>query len=426
MLLSIPLRRMIQIGTFTLIDAAGRTHRFEGRQPGGAVTVKLHDKALHRRLLFNAHVAVGEAYMNGTLTIEEGTLYDFLHLMMENIAAAPRGGADTFSRRLDYMLRWIHQFNPRSRARKNVAHHYDLSSTLYDLFLDADRQYSCAYFENPDDTLETAQANKKRHLAAKLLLQPGLKALDIGSGWGGLALYLADETGVDVTGLTLSTEQVKLAQERAAKAGISDQVRFRLQDYREEKSRYDRIVSVGMFEHVGVLHYQEYFDKIAELLTADGVAVIHTVGRSEGPGTMNPWLRKYIFPGAYAPALSEILGPVERSGLVVTDIEVLRLHYAETLRHWRRRFTANRDRIRAIYDERFCRMWEFYLTSTELAFRVDRFVVFQLQLTKPGHSFPATRDYITDWEVSRQASSEETSAIASQQSEQPRYARASE
>jgi cyclopropane-fatty-acyl-phospholipid synthase len=293
-------------------------------------------------------------------------------------------------------------------ARANVAHHYDLSDTLYELFLDADRQYSCAYFASPADTLERAQEQKKRHLAAKLLLQPGQRVLDIGSGWGGLGLYLADIADVDVTGLTLSAEQDGYAQRRASDSGLSDRVRFLLKDYRQEEGRYDRIVSVGMFEHVGVGHYGEYFQKVGDLLEEDGVALIHTIGRADGPGAANPWINKYIFPGGYVPALSEILPAIERAGLYVTDIEVLRLHYAETLKAWRQRFNTNRLRVAEIYDERFCRMWEFYLAGCDSGFRHGGLVNFQIQLSKRIDAVPLMRDYIVDWERSHdtQASSQ--------------------
>jgi cyclopropane-fatty-acyl-phospholipid synthase len=293
------------------------------------------------------------------------------------------------------------QYNPLHAARENVAHHYDLSDTLYDLFLDIDRQYSCAYFTRPDVTLETAQADKKRHIAAKLLLRPGQKVLDIGCGWGGLALYLARECGVQVTGLTLSSEQLKVAERRAAAAGLADRVRFHLRDYRTETGRYDRIVSVGMFEHVGVVHYPAFFRKLDELLSPDGVALLHSIGRMDGPGATNPWIRKYIFPGGYSPAMSEVLPEVEKVGLWITDIEVLRLHYAETLRHWRQRFLANRERIKNLYDERFCRMWEFYLAGSEVAFRHQGHIVFQMQIAKRVDAVPLTRDYMFDWERQR-------------------------
>jgi cyclopropane-fatty-acyl-phospholipid synthase len=293
-----------------------------------------------------------------------------------------------------------------SAARANVAHHYDLSDTLYDLFLDADRQYSCAYYMSFDDTLERAQEQKKRHLAAKLLLRSGHRVLDIGSGWGGLALYIAQAADVDVTGVTLSTEQHGYSNQRVDKAGLTDRVRFELKDYRHENGRYDRIVSVGMFEHVGVGHFREYFDKIRDLLTDDGVALIHTIGAADGPGAAHAWIRKYIFPGGYSPALSEVVPIIERAGLHITDIEVLRLHYAETLKAWRQRFMANRDRVSAIYDERFCRMWEFYLAGCEAGFRHSGLVVFQIQVSKRIDTVPLTRDYILEWEHSHASAPE--------------------
>jgi cyclopropane-fatty-acyl-phospholipid synthase len=292
----------------------------------------------------------------------------------------------------------LQQHNPVKRARRNAAHHYDLSGRLYDLFLDKDRQYSCAYFLSANDTIETAQENKKRHIAAKLLLKPGQKVLDIGSGWGGLGLYLADIADVDVTGVTLSEEQYKLSVRRAADAGLSNRVRFHLRDYRNQPGTFDRIVSVGMFEHVGAKHYDEFFSKVRTLLEDDGIMLLHAIGRMEPPGHTNAWLRKYIFPGGYAPALSEVVAAVERAGLWITDIEILRLHYAETLAEWTRRFRANRDAIKKLYDERFCRMWEFYLTGCEISFRYFDQMVFQMQIAKRPDAAPLTRDYITDWE----------------------------
>ncbi len=301
------------------------------------------------------------------------------------------------------MLRRLHQYNPASRAQRNAAHHYDLSDKLYELFLDQDWQYSCAYFPEGEEDIDAAQLAKKRHIAAKLLLRPGDRVLDIGSGWGGLAIYLARECGADVTGLTLSVEQHKMATRRAAQAGLSDRVRFHLRDYRDEQGQYDRIVSVGMFEHVGINHYGTFFAKLKSLLTADGVALLHSIGRMDGPGSTNPWIRKYIFPGGYSPALSEVIPAVERLRLWITDIEILRLHYAETLRAWRQRFERNRDRLRDIYDERFCRMWEMYLVGSEIAFRRSGHLVFQMQLAKALNAVPITRDYMLDWERSDQA-----------------------
>jgi cyclopropane-fatty-acyl-phospholipid synthase len=397
MLLASVLARQIRLGRLGLIDAAGNRHVFAGG-PGPAATVRLHDRSLHWKLLARPRLSVPEAYVDGTLTIEEGTLYDFIDVLVSNDAARPSTAALRLTQAARRLARGIHQRNPVSRSRRNVAHHYDLSDQLYELFLDRDRQYSCAYFHAPGDDIDTAQRDKKRHLAAKLLLRPGLRVLDIGSGWGGLALYLAGECGCDVTGLTLSAEQLKVATRRAAAAGLADRVRFHLRDYREEPAVYDRIVSVGMFEHVGVKQYPAFFQTLDRMLAPDGVALLHSIGRIEGPGVTNPWVRKYIFPGGYAPALSEVVPQVERARLWITDIEILRLHYAETLRAWRRRFGENRDRIRALYDERFCRMWEMYLTGSEIAFRRDGHLVFQMQLAKAVDSVPLTRDYMLDWE----------------------------
>jgi cyclopropane-fatty-acyl-phospholipid synthase len=408
MLLTSVLARLIRIGRLSVIDAAGERHVFEG-SPGPSATIRLHDPALHWKLLLKPRLFVGEAFMDGTLTIEEGSLYDFLDVLMSNDAALPRLPIMRVSDVVGRLVRRFHQYNPVPRARRNVAHHYDLSDQLYELFLDRDRQYSCAYFRSPDDDLDTAQENKKRHLAAKLLLRPGHKVLDIGSGWGGLALYLAAEWGAEVTGLTLSEEQHKVATRRAAAAGLGDRVRFHLRDYREETGRYDRIISVGMFEHVGVNQYKVFFRKLGELLTPDGVALLHSIGRMDGPGTTNPWLRKYIFPGGYSPALSEVAPQVERERLWITDIEILRLHYAETLRAWRRRFEQNRDRIRLLYDERFCRMWEMYLVGAELSFRRDSSIVFQMQIAKAVDTVPLTRDYMIDQERAHSTAAEERS-----------------
>jgi cyclopropane-fatty-acyl-phospholipid synthase len=409
MLLSYLLRRLVRRGTLDIIDAGGRTHRFAG-EPGPSLTVRLHDRALEWKLFLNPRLYLGEAFMDGTLTVENAAIYDFLEFAAINMALAPKNLLTPLYEGFGRSFRVLQQFNPLSRSRQNVAHHYDLSDTLYDLFLDADRQYSCAYFTGSDQTIEEAQAKKKRHIAAKLLLKPGQSVLDIGCGWGGLALYLARECGVSVTGLTLSTEQLKVAERRAAAAGLADRVRFELLDYRQATGRYDRIVSVGMFEHVGVVHYHTFFRKVGELLAEDGVALLHTIGRQDGPGITNPWMRKYIFPGGYSPALSEVVPVVERVGLWVTDVEVLRLHYAETLRAWRSRFNANRERVRTLYDERFCRMWEFYLAGSEIAFRHQGHVNFQIQLAKRVDSVPMTRDYTVDWEREHRAPAAERAA----------------
>jgi len=397
MLISPMLRHLVRRGTLRVIGPDGRVHVFSG-EPGPTVTIRFHDKAVERQLLFNSRLYLGETYMNGRMTVEDASLYDFLDFIGYNMSVAPRSVFTPLLEGFGRGLRFFLQYNPVKRSRHNVAHHYDLSDTLYDLFLDRDRQYSCAYFTEPGESLDQAQADKKRHLAAKLLLKPGQRVLDIGSGWGGLALYLAKECDVDVTGLTLSTEQHRVAERRAAAAGLSNRVRFKLVDYREETGRYDRIVSVGMFEHVGVPQYRTFFAKMKALLTDDGVALLHSIGRADGPGSTNAWIRKYIFPGGYSPALSEVVPVVERTGLFITDIEVLRLHYAETLRAWRTRFLAERDRVKALYDERFCRMWEFYLAGSEIAFRYQGHIVFQMQLARQVDTVPLTRDYMFDFE----------------------------
>lgn len=400
MLLARFLGAVIDQGEFTLIDSRGRAYNF-GDDAAPRVAIRLHDKATERRLLLNPRLAAGEAYMEGKLKIEEGTLYDLIDLIGRNIEAFEHHWFSDFSANLSQVFRRIQQYNPVGKAQKNVAHHYDLSDDLYDLFLDSDRQYSCAYFDGTHNDLERAQMDKKRHIAAKLLLhEPGMKVLDIGSGWGGMGLYLAQQTGADVTGVTLSTQQHKVSQRRVEDLGLSDQVRFKLQDYREESTTYDRIVSVGMFEHVGAVHYLEYFKKARDLLNDDGVFLLHSIGRMEPPGVTNPWLRKYIFPGGYTPSLSETLAAIEKAGLWVTDVEILRLHYADTLHLWYERFMAQREKALDLYDERFCRMWEFYLIGCEIAFRRMGQMVFQIQIAKRQDAVPLTRDYIANWERS--------------------------
>jgi len=396
-LLSHLLRRFVRTGTLRVIDPSGKLRVFAGA-PGPVVTFRLHDRSLPRKLFFNPELVVGEAYMDGTLTFEDCTLYDFLHLFALNRQSLKAYPLQVALRGLSRRLRSLQQYNPIARARRNVAHHYDLSRQLYELFLDADLQYTCAYFVNADDTLEQAQENKKRHVAAKLMLAPGQKVLEMGSGWGGLGLYLAAVADVEVTAVTLSREQHKVSVERARALGLEGRVHFHWRDYREVQGRFDRIVSVGMLEHVGVGHYAELFGRIRDLLTEDGVALVHAIGKMSPPGTTGPWLRKYIFPGAYTPALSEVFAAVERQRLWVTDVEVLRLHYAETLRLWRQRFQANRARVAALYDERFCRMWEFYLVACEMVFRHGNGLVFHMQLARRPDAVPLTRDYITEAE----------------------------
>ncbi|HZK91654.1 MAG TPA: cyclopropane-fatty-acyl-phospholipid synthase family protein [Stellaceae bacterium] len=403
MLLARLLSWVIRVGRLELVDAAGRRHVFAGA-PGPSVTVRLHDPALNWKMVVNPRLHVPEAYMNGTLTIEQGGgIYELIELLVRNDMLMADEPLWRLIGHIRLLMRGLHQHNPIARSRRNVAHHYDLSEKLYDLFLDRDRQYSCAYFLSPDDDIDTAQLNKRQHLASKLLLRPGMKVLDVGCGWGGLALYLASECGVDVTGLTLSTEQLKIAQRRAAAAGLSDRVRFHLRDYREETGSYDRIVSVGMFEHVGINQYSVFFDQVNALLKPDGVALLHCIGRSDGPGATSPWLRKYIFPGGYSPAISEVVPVIERARLWITDIEVLRLHYAETLKAWRRRFLQHRDQVRQLYDERFCRMWDTYLAGSEVTFRHGGHLVMQIQMAKAVDAVPLTRDYMVDWERTHRA-----------------------
>ncbi len=396
MLLAQVLARVVGAGQLTIIDETGRSHRLRGAAPGPAVTMRIHDRWTGIRIALRPRLALGEAYMDGRLTVEEGGLYDLLDLLGRNIAAVEAAPLMRWSYALQRWLRLLEQYNPVGKAQKNVAHHYDLRDELYDFFLDRDRQYSCAYFRAGDESLEIAQENKKRHIAAKLLLKPGQKVLDIGSGWGGMALFLAGTFDVDVTGVTLSREQHAVSSRRTIEKGVTEKVRFKLLDYREEPGRYDRIVSVGMFEHVGSAHYLEYFRKVTDLLAEDGVMLLHSIGRMEPPGGTNTWLRKYIFPGGYSPALSEVLAAIEKAGLWVTDIEVLRLHYAETLRIWRERFLANREQIKQLagYDDRFCRMWEFYLAGCEVAFRYMNQMVFQLQIARRQDAVPLTRDYM--------------------------------
>jgi len=407
MLLARLLSRVIRIGRLEIVDAGGATHVFAGTMPGPSVKVRLHDRALHRRLVVNPRLCVPEAFMDGTLTIEEGGgIYELIDLLAQNDELMVDNGLWRLLSRLRNLTRRLHQYNPIARSRRNVAHHYDLSDQLYELFLDRDRQYSCAYFLDPGDDIDTAQLNKRRHIAAKLMLRPGMRVLDIGSGWGGLALYLASECGADVTGLTLSEEQLEVAQRRAVVAGLAERVRFHLRDYREETGSYDRIVSVGMFEHVGVNQYRAFFDQVNALLKPDGVALLHSIGRSDGPGATNPWLRKYIFPGGYSPAISEVVPAIELSRLWITDLEVLRLHYAETLKAWRRRFLQQRDRVLQLYDERFCRMWETYLAGSEVAFRQSGHMVMQIQIAKAVDTVPLTRDYMFEWERAHRAAAD--------------------
>ena len=393
--LSNMLEAFVRVGTLKVIDAEGKTHVFAGA-PGPQVTMRLTDPTLYRKLFFNPELAAGEAYMDGRMRFEDSTLRDFLTLFSLNRLSLGNQPLQKLLRRVSRGLKRFQQANPVGKAQQNVAHHYDLGNDFYKLFLDEGMQYSCAYFLDDTETLEEAQQNKLRLIAAKLNLKPGLKVLDIGSGWGELALYLASLEEVDVTGVTLSKEQHELSNERARKAGLANRVRFELRDYREVREQFDRVVSVGMFEHVGVHHYPEFFAKVNDLLSENGVMLLHSIGHMSPPGTASPWLRKYIFPGAYSPALSEVFTAVEQASLWVTDLEFLRVHYAKTLAHWCRRFEANRARIAQMYDERFCRMWEFYLISAEMMFRTGSQLVFHMQLAHKRDAVPIVRDYVTD------------------------------
>ncbi len=396
MLLHTMLRRLVLVGRLSVVFGDGKVENY-GDGSGPPVAVRLTHRGA-RRIAFDPELGLGEAYMEEDLVLDRGDIWDLLNLLGRNFERRPFPKHTLFNRVKARVLRRLHQMNDRVAARRNVAHHYDLSEGLYRRFLDEDMQYSCAYFARGDMTLDEAQAAKKAHIAAKLRLKPGLRVLDIGCGWGGMGLTLAGDHGARVTGVTLSTEQLAIANQRARSMGLEDQARFQLEDYRDVRGPFERIVSVGMFEHVGAPNYRTFFERIAELLTDDGVALIHSIGRHEPPNVTNAFIRKYIFPGGSIPGLSEVTAAVEEAGLWITDIEVLRMHYAETLRCWRERFMAQRQAIALLYDERFCRMWEFYLAVSEFSFRAGDHMVFQLQLAKRVDALPITRDYMLDAE----------------------------
>jgi cyclopropane-fatty-acyl-phospholipid synthase len=391
------LRRLIRVGDLTIRYDSGREETY-GDGTGAPVTVRMSGRGA-RRIAANPQLGLGEAFMEGDMEIERGDIWDLFDVVGRNQA---QGSDARLPGALGLALKRargrLQQMNDRRAAKRNVAHHYDLSYDLYRRFLDQDMQYSCAYWSRPGMTLDEAQAAKKAHLASKMRLEPGMRVLDIGCGWGGLGLELGKSYGCEVVGITLSREQLAIAQKRAEAAGLADRVRFELTDFRDVQGRFDRIVSVGMFEHVGVPNYRAYFHSVGQLLTDEGVAVIHSIGRRSPPAGTNPWILKYIFPGGYIPALSETLAAVEDVGLWVTDLEILRVHYGETLKAWRERFNAVRPEIASLYDERFCRMWEFYLACSELAFRYGSHMNFQLQLTKRVGALPMTRDYMVDAE----------------------------
>ena len=394
---------LVPRGALTLITPSGERLVF-GDGAGEPIIARLADNAAAWALLLDPDLRTGELFTDGRLVMEQGSIYDFLSLILDNDGQPnPSPIVQAFDRFRIATQLW-RQRNDPGRSRRNVAHHYDLGDELYALFLDPDWQYSCAYFEHPGQSLADAQRAKKRHIAAKLLLKPDQRVLDIGCGWGGLVLYLAGVGHVaEVLGVTLSEEQIGRAEDRARAAGLADRARFALTDYRAVEGRFDRIVSVGMFEHVGLENYETFFQTCRERLTDDGVMLLHTIGCSDEPSVTNPWITRYIFPGGHLPSLSDILKAVERSGLVVTDIEVLRLHYAETLRAWREAFMARRDEAVAMFDERFCRMWEYYLAMSETAFRYEQVVVFQLQIARRQDAVPLTRDYLNEAEATLRA-----------------------
>jgi cyclopropane-fatty-acyl-phospholipid synthase len=388
------LGKLIRTGTLRVSTGHGRSFEV-GDGTGEPVAISFNSPFTLLSVMANPELKLGECYMDGSFRVERGTIADFLALVLSQNQGRPPLAIAMLINGYHYVIRRLEQYNPRGRAKRNVAHHYDLDGRLYSLFLDADRQYSCAYFDQPDSTLDDAQLAKKRHLAAKMLMdRPGLSVLDIGCGWGGLGLYLAEITGARVLGVTLSEEQHATANNRSVEKGLEPRVQFRLEDYRDVDGKFDRIVSVGMFEHVGVSHYDEFFRKVRDLLDDNGVAMLHSIGRSGPPTSTATFISKYIFPGGYIPALSEVLPAVQRSGLVVTDVEILRLHYAETLKAWRERFLARREEVLRLYDERFIRMWDFYLASSEMAFRHRGLMVFQIQLARRQEAVPLTRDYI--------------------------------
>ena len=388
------LTKLFKEGGLVLIDANSKKYVIGNPKKENPLTLKLLDKSLHYKLLFYPDLYLGEAYSNGSLTIENGTLTEFLNMALRNIGRKETNFFSEFLNNIRGSYRYLTNFNFIKKSKMNIARHYDISDDLYDLFLDSKRQYSCAYFKNENDSLETAQNNKINHIIKKLNLKPNQKVLDIGSGWGSLAIEIAKKTQCQVLGITLSESQFEYSKKKAKQMNMGNQVEFRLCDYREVKEKFDRIVSVGMFEHVGRKFYRTFFNKIQAILKDDGIALLHTIGSVNPPRQPQPWITRYIFPGGYTPSLSQVTVPVEKSGLILTDLEILRMHYSHTLRHWKERFIKNKDKAIKMFDEKFFRTWEFYLTSCETAFRWGDQVVFQLQLTKELHTAPSTRNYI--------------------------------
>ena len=388
------LNNLIKYDGFELIDANSKKYVIGKPVKEKPIVLKLLDQKLMQKLLINPDLYFGEAYMNGSLVIQNGTITEFLDLAFRNIGRGDINFYGTVIKKIKGTFRYLTSFNKIVKSKENVAHHYDISEKLYDLFLDKNRQYSCAYFKNENDTLEEAQKNKMHHIIKKLNIKPNQKVLDIGSGWGTLALEIAKETNASVTGITLSENQFEYSKNKAKEMNLSNQVEFKLIDYRQLNEKFDKIVSVGMFEHVGRKFYRTYFNTVSKLLNEKGIALIHTIGSTMPPRDPQPWITKYIFPGGYTPSLSEAVKPIENSGLIISDIEVLRLHYAHTLRHWKERFLLKKEEVLDMFDEKFFRMWEFYLASCEMAFKWGDQVVFQFQLSKDNVSVPNTRDYI--------------------------------
>ena len=388
------LNKLFKKNGFILIDAETKQHIIGSPENKSPIKVKLLDKKLHYKLLFRPDLYFGEAYSDGTIIIENGSLTDFLNLALMNIGRSELNFFSQLINKLSGTYRYLTNFNFIKKSKMNVAHHYDLSDDLYNLFLDPKKQYSCAYFKNENDSLETAQNNKIQHIIKKLNIKPNQKVLDIGCGWGSLAIDIAKSTQCEVTGITLSKNQFNYCKKKAKENNLENQVNFKLIDYRQLNEKFDRIVSIGMFEHVGRKFYKNYFKQIEKLLTKNGISLIHTIGSVNPPRDPHPWITKYIFPGGYTPSLSEVTAPIEKAGLVVSDIEVLRMHYSHTLRHWKENCIANKEKIVQMFDEKFFRMWEFYLASCESAFKWGDQVVYQFQLTKNYTSTPTTRDYI--------------------------------
>ena len=388
------LNNLFKYDGFVLIDSSSKKYVIGKPIKENPIIVKLLDKNLNYKLLWNPDLYFGEAYMNGSLIIENGTLSEFLEIALRNIGRSDINIYGKILNTIKGTFRYLTKFNKGLVSKNNVSHHYDISESLYDLFLDANRQYSCAYFKNENDTLEQAQENKMNHITKKLNIQANQKVLDIGSGWGTLAIHIAQKTNASVTGITLSENQLEYSKKKAKELNLGNQVEFKLADYRELNEKFDRIVSVGMFEHVGRKFYRKYFNTVSKLLNDQGIALIHTIGSSNPPRNPQPWITKYIFPGGYTPSLSQIARPIEDSGLIISDMEVLRMHYAHTLRNWKERFLSKKTTVLEMFDEKFFRMWEFYLASCEMAFKWGDQVVFQVQLIKKHSSVPNTRDYI--------------------------------